>query len=158
MPRPSKRALAEMDANAHRSSGEKSSKVRKEEKAVVVDEDGANKNNSEPDEKAPKYEYVTICPPSWDREAQKGEDEDEDEDEEEEVDDDDDHGEECVCNQPLEKQPDWSWRITKAGLKIVKQTQKEVMKRDQDLYGLHVYNDFTGYGLQEVIENHVRLL
>jgi hypothetical protein len=29
------------------------------------------------------------------------------------------------------------------------------LKRDQDLFGMHIYNDWTGYGMQEVIENQL---
>lgn len=28
-------------------------------------------------------------------------------------------------------------------------------KRDQDKFRMYIYNDFTGYGLQEVIENQL---
>ena len=31
----------------------------------------------------------------------------------------------------------------------------QTQKRDQDAFGMFIYNDFTGYGLQEVIQNQL---
>ena len=33
--------------------------------------------------------------------------------------------------------------------------QLEMQKTDQDQFGMHIFNDWTGYGAQEVIENIV---
>lgn len=39
--------------------------------------------------------------------------------------------------------------------KLNKKYELQTQKRDQDLFGMYIYNDFTGYGLQEVIENQL---
>jgi hypothetical protein len=33
--------------------------------------------------------------------------------------------------------------------------QQEALKRNQDEFDMHIYNDFTGYGMHELMENIV---
>jgi hypothetical protein len=97
------------------------------------------------------------------------EDDDDDDKEEEEVEDD---GSEEVVKakgeakkdgeasdvdlQPADEHPHHKLIITRATNTLVNKYRVEVEKRDQDLFGCYFYNDFTGYGHQEVIENILR--
>lgn len=40
---------------------------------------------------------------------------------------------------------------------MVEHLSREAMKRDQDSFGEWHYTDFTGYGFQEAVENHLCL-
>lgn len=97
-----------------------------------------------------------MCRPRYDIDAEKwARDEDEDED--------DDtlytcNTDACVCDRPLSARPEWKWCISKRGLTTHVHLHNEAMHRDQDFMGEYVYNDFSGYGFQEVVENHVREL
>lgn len=61
----------------------------------------------------------------------------------------------CMCKKSPQEFPDWKWFITRKGLKMVEHLKDEAMKRDQDACGQYHYNDYSGYGFQEVVENHV---
>lgn len=45
--------------------------------------------------------------------------------------------------------------VTQAGMKLFFELNQEVYKRDQDSHNMHIYNDFSGYGVTEVLENMV---
>lgn len=55
--------------------------------------------------------------------------------------------------QPADEHPDHKFITTRATNTLVDKYRVEVLKRDQDAFGCYFYNDFTGYGQQEVIEN-----
>lgn len=61
----------------------------------------------------------------------------------------------CMCKKLPEDFPGWKWLITRKGYAIVVHLAVEAEKRDQDLMGQYHYNDFSGYGFQEMVENHV---
>ncbi len=48
-----------------------------------------------------------------------------------------------------------SFPITKAGIEKFFEINEEVDKRAQDINGMYIYNDFSGYGIIEVLENTV---
>jgi len=54
-----------------------------------------------------------------------------------------------------EEVPEWPWVITKMGNYLVNVYTDQAERRDQDNFDMYVYNDFTGYGLQEVVENQL---
>ncbi|KAF2182399.1 hypothetical protein K469DRAFT_690860 [Zopfia rhizophila CBS 207.26] len=56
---------------------------------------------------------------------------------------------------PAHDFPGYPFIISKAADKLLDKYNLETAKRDQDLFGMYIYNDFTGYGLQEVIENQL---
>ena len=56
---------------------------------------------------------------------------------------------------PAEKFPNWPYVISQATAELVKKYSLESIKRDEDSFDMVVSNDFTGYGLQEVIENQL---
>jgi len=95
-------------------------------------------------------EYICISPP----EDEDDEDEDEEwEDEDEVVEVKDDKVRPDLNLQPADEHPDHKLIITRATNTLVNKYRVEVNMRDQDIFGCHFYNDFTGYGQQEVIEN-----
>lgn len=51
--------------------------------------------------------------------------------------------------------PDWPWAVSELGNWYEDKYYLEAQMRDQDKWGLHIYNDYSGYGMQEVIENLV---
>ncbi|KIM95732.1 hypothetical protein OIDMADRAFT_148790 [Oidiodendron maius Zn] len=48
---------------------------------------------------------------------------------------------------------DKGFPVTKAGMERFLEINQEVDKRDQDTQGMYIYNDFSGYGVIEVLEN-----
>jgi hypothetical protein len=50
---------------------------------------------------------------------------------------------------------DKGFPVTKAGFDRFVEINQEVDKRDQDLHDMYIYNDFSGYGVTEVLENEV---
>ena len=62
----------------------------------------------------------------------------------------------CV-EKSLSAHPNWKWVISKQGLEHVEHLIQEVGKRDQDAHDQYQYNDFNGYGFQEVMENEVKI-
>ena len=56
---------------------------------------------------------------------------------------------------PAEKFPNWPYVISQVTAELVKKYSLESIKRDEDSFDMVVSNDFTGYGLQEVIENQL---
>jgi hypothetical protein len=61
----------------------------------------------------------------------------------------------CICNKAASKHPDWKWVISKQGDRLTQRLLKEAWKRDQDCHDEYFYNDFSGYGQQELMENEV---
>ncbi|RDL36218.1 Uncharacterized protein BP5553_06830 [Venustampulla echinocandica] len=48
---------------------------------------------------------------------------------------------------------DKGFPITKAGIERFYEINEEVNKRDPDMHNMYIYNDFSGYGVIEVLEN-----
>lgn len=63
--------------------------------------------------------------------------------------------EKCYDGKPAEKFPDWPYVISEATAELVTKYSLEYTKRDQDVFSMYVSNDFTGYGMQEVVENQL---
>jgi hypothetical protein len=53
--------------------------------------------------------------------------------------------------------PDHAWIISELGEWLYEKGNIEAQLRNQDSFGMHISNDWTGYGMQEVIENVVRI-
>lgn len=62
----------------------------------------------------------------------------------------------CVCKRPPSENPDHKWILSKEGYLLFARLQYQTAIRNQDEVGQHFYNDFNGYGIQEVIENQVK--
>lgn len=101
-------------------------------------------------------EYITMCRPFDDIEAEKRAN---DEDYDSEAEDSNTCGTaSCMCKRPAKDHPEWKFIISKKGLEAVKNFQKEAMKRDQDVFGQYHYNDFSGYGFQEAVNNEIQAI
>ena len=105
-------------------------------------------------------EFVCFCRPIDDIVKQK-----ESEDDSYDPDDDDDIGrangcgtDACMCGKPAAEHPSWKWVQSKAGGDAIVTLANECTKRDQDMQGQYHYNDFSGYGFQEAVENHLVLI
>jgi hypothetical protein len=58
---------------------------------------------------------------------------------------------------PSSEFPGYPWVVSELAEWLHENYFIEVQMRDQDKFGMHIYNDYTSYGFQEVIENVVRL-
>lgn len=63
-----------------------------------------------------------------------------------------------MCRKPADKHPEHKWIMTKAGFYLFMKWVEEQAKRDQDNFDMYIYNDFSGYGTKEVMENMVIFL
>lgn len=61
----------------------------------------------------------------------------------------------CKCGKSPSEFPEWKWVMSTAGAAAATVLGAECIKRDQDMQNQYHYNDFSGYGFQEAMENHV---
>ena len=66
--------------------------------------------------------------------------------------------ERCVCHMPIDDFPGWPWMFTSKGFNHGQKWLKQMEDRNQDAQGIDIDVYFTGYGIQEVVENIVSLL
>jgi len=99
----------------------------------------------------PEIEYICVCAPSEYRALEVDPDADDEDDEKAEA----CGGPKCVCNKPATELPDHIWILTRAGFELFVQWREQQEKRNQHNFGMYFYNDFTGYGTREVMENMV---
>ena len=59
----------------------------------------------------------------------------------------------CMCRRPADSHPQYDWVMTKRGFEHALHWMREREKRTQENYEVYVFNDFNGYGIQEVLEN-----
>ncbi|KAF2233834.1 hypothetical protein EV356DRAFT_533372 [Viridothelium virens] len=59
----------------------------------------------------------------------------------------------CMCGKPLRENPDWTWFTTRKAWQMRDDLKCEADFRHPDYFDMYVYNDFAGYGIQQVIEN-----
>lgn len=98
-----------------------------------------------------EIEYICVCPPSEYRALEINTDVDDEDNEKAEA----CGGPKCVCKKPATELPDHIWILTRAGFKLLVQWREQQEKRNQHNFGMYFYNDFTGYGTREVMENMV---
>jgi hypothetical protein len=109
---------------------------------------------------APKF--ISIPRPSWDIRAEAWDNE---ADEDDESDSRDEEDTEAASETPQNQDksatdldsPDWPWVISSLALDKYYELEKQAENRDQDLQDVYMYNDFTAYGVNEVVDNRVRL-
>ncbi|KAI1612174.1 hypothetical protein EDD36DRAFT_276661 [Exophiala viscosa] len=61
----------------------------------------------------------------------------------------------CICEDPATKHPGWTWFISRKALDIVAQFRVEVLLREAEVWDPMQYGDHSGYGFQEVVDNHL---
>jgi hypothetical protein len=139
-------------------------------------EEALKKDESVPeDEGNDDWDSVCRFKPSGEGDDDDEEDEwddEEDEDGEDEEDKEDEQEGEAQRDKPSKKDkaakephmklaslhPDWPWVTTVLGLEREQWWTQETLKRDQDDFNMHIYNDFSNYGMVEVMENIVSWL
>lgn len=137
----------------------------------------------EEDEGNDDWDFVCVARPRAER-IRDEDDEEDDEDEDDEDDDDEEGEDESECDDededngnyeqkkaaakakmfkklgPVGKlaslHPEHVWAFSMLGQDRGEWWAQETLKRDQDSFDMHIYNDFTWYGQLEVMENIVR--
>lgn len=113
----------------------------------------------------PEYEYVGMHRPLFDykveqRTRDNPDEEDEEEDEEEGFHDLYKNGFDAenkagVMLEPAKDHRDHKWCIMWAGYKMFMDYRRRANYCSPDAFGMYIYNDFEGWGFQELIENFV---
>ena len=159
---PPKRARANdnADANSGPAEGNKpSSKAARSEKADSGDSsDWEDVDSSDDSSDPPPYEYYCRPRPFFDFEK---ENDDKDEDEQLEEDDLTDAYNESlgpeknIAKMPAANSPDHKWISMWRSWKKYCDLKRYTMYTDPDSFGMYIYNDFHGYGIQELVQNTV---
>jgi hypothetical protein len=161
MPR-QKRPLAEVDTNIvtkptpGTKKRAKSSKKSNNNEITMVSV--GTQTVPEPAKLPDGVEYLTFARPWFDLKDEKNEDEDEDsedEDTSDELDNRQTEDRKKYTDKPVEDHPGYKWVVSKKGKQLLENAALDFMKRDQDGYAMYIYNDWTPYGENEVIENMV---
>ncbi|KAL9092540.1 MAG: hypothetical protein Q9165_004344 [Trypethelium subeluteriae] len=166
MPR-AKRTLEDADANAaapatKSAKGTKKQPSKEKENLPENDQAQAHSNEPEPTTSEDPFEYITFCRPYYDYQRENDLKIKEGADDallgENEVwkhyNEKTKCGEDgCMCNKPLKENPDWTWFTTRKAWDMRADLQDGADLRNPDNFDMYVYNDFAGYGQQELIEN-----
>lgn len=64
----------------------------------------------------------------------------------------------CLCGRYPDANPEENWIVTKRGFELHKEWRDEQYLRDQGSFKMHIFEDWSGYGTCEVMENMVRSL
>lgn len=60
-----------------------------------------------------------------------------------------------IHNQPATEHKEWNWVIMWNGFKTYMDYRRRANYCDPDRFGMYIYNDWSGYGLMELMENLV---
>ncbi|PVH91953.1 hypothetical protein DM02DRAFT_677788 [Periconia macrospinosa] len=170
MPRP-KRTLTEADPNAEMLVPKRSSKGKVKATGasmVTTNTNGADAASPRPNDAASEREdylnnntvtqlkFICVCRPHWDVEAERldkeYENEDEDQDEEDENEDEDDEEE----DENEDEDEDEDEEDEKRDRCAADCLEKQAFNRDQDAHGVYMYNDYTAWGINEVVDNWLK--
>lgn len=127
----------------------RSTKKKATSKTITSTAIPKNKNGRVP-QKADGRIWICICRPTEDV-AQANEIDEDDEDAIEELQT-CGGGKKCLCKKPADDYPDHRWIMTKKGFEMTLEWQTEQAKRDQDNFDMYIFNDWSGYGVVEVME------
>ncbi|RYP65574.1 hypothetical protein DL769_006277 [Monosporascus sp. CRB-8-3] len=107
-------------------------------------------------ENRPPYEYYCLTRPFFDFE---NENQDKDEDEQLDEDEIDDRYNELVTSKnsvatkPVADHPDHKWISMWQAWKKYCYLKRHALYTNPDMFGMYIYNDFHGYGIQELVQN-----
>jgi len=107
-------------------------------------------------ETRPPYEYFCIPRPQWDLENEnddRDEDEQLDEEELEELTETLRETHIKILHKPAAEQPDYKWIAMEKTWQLFLEWDRRQSYTNPDNFEMYIYNDFYGYGLQEMIEN-----
>ena len=119
-----------------------------ENAASNVQPKGGNKTNAA----APKF--IAVARPSWDILAETY-DKKVDEDDNSESSVTEDHDAPDPLHDQDDLDPEWPWIMSSSAIDKYLELKKQVELRDQDIQNVYMYNDFTAYGVNEVVDNWV---
>ncbi|KAF2670529.1 hypothetical protein BT63DRAFT_424458 [Microthyrium microscopicum] len=151
MPRP-KRPLADANTNSipERSTGNKRTKASKNNTTATAASASSPRTITD--------EFITFARPIFDRRDEWRKDKDFDSDDEDatapieqQLKDD----LEKYTGKPLRDFPGHKWTVSKKGKELAEKYALARMKSDQDMFDLHIFNDYVGYAEQEIIENMI---
>lgn len=156
-----KRPLAEADPNSEPSMPQKSPKEKSNASP------GSAKATTASENAVPEPKFVRLPRPYWDiqhekwdkRNEPKNEAENEAEDESDDDGDDDDKSDDeqdtLAIDSAHDNDPSWVWFMSEEGIAKYSYLKKQAANRDQGKHGMYFYNDFTAYGVNEVVDNWV---
>ncbi|KAF2130921.1 hypothetical protein P153DRAFT_395323 [Dothidotthia symphoricarpi CBS 119687] len=102
----------------------------------------------------PLYEYICMHRPHFDYEVEiriaGGDLDDVHEKYQKQLEEDSKKG---IVLEPAKDHPDWKWTIAWEGFKTCLDYRRRANYCDPDRFSMYIYNDFNGYGLQELMEN-----
>jgi hypothetical protein len=158
---PQKRTLAATEANNQVS--EEPKRVKSKASTAALTEPMASSVQPVPvaPGPVPGVEFVTFARPCFDRRAEQEDDESidpESREAEKALDKQHDEDLETFTDKPIKDFPDHKWVVSKLGKALLEQYALQGIKCDQDSFGMHIYNDWTGYGQQEIMENMVHAI
>ncbi|KAL1868795.1 hypothetical protein Plec18167_008100 [Paecilomyces lecythidis] len=123
-------------------------------------------SNERDDINAAAPKFIGLPRPFWDIDEEVPYDEDNEDDEDGE---DGENGEDDVedteapkaprgqdKNAAERESPDWLWVMSELAVDKYRQLVEQARKRDQDEHDLHIYNDFSAYGINEVVDNWLK--
>lgn len=120
-------------------------------------------SNQRDDINAAAPKFIGLPRPFWDIEEEVPYDEDDEDDEDDESQSRDVEDTEAPKaphdqdkNAAERESPDWLWVMSELAVDKYRQLVEQARKRDQDEHDLHIYNDFSAYGINEVVDNWVR--
>lgn len=154
MPRP-KRALSGVDPNIPPK--EPTSGKRTKVTAEETSSSDSTASNAQPNGRdaikpaAPRF--IPIARPFWDIRAEAFDKEAEEDDESDSSDAED--TETLRIRDDLDS-PEWPWTLSSSAIDKYHELKKQAELRDQDIQDVYMYNDFTAYGVNEVVDNWVR--
>ncbi|KAI1258102.1 hypothetical protein MGN70_001148 [Eutypa lata] len=173
-PRTRKRALADAEEaeqppppKAPKAKGKKQSKKASETEDASASGDGSKEDNHDHDHdcdcdhdemaKRAPYEYYCLQRPFYDYEK-----ENEEKDDDEQLDE-DELGEQynakvagakdTPANKPAAEHPDYKWISMWRTWTKCCDLKKRAFYTCPDAFGMYIYNDFNGYGIQELVQN-----
>ncbi|KAH8703881.1 hypothetical protein BGW36DRAFT_414257 [Talaromyces proteolyticus] len=92
-----------------------------------------------------RLRYICICPLPWIGK----------EDDDEDSVDGCDKGKSCLCHKPAIEHPEHIWVVSAAGYKKFLALDTLISLRDPDNFQMYTFNDHSGYGVIEAIENYI---
>lgn len=153
MPRP-KRALSGIDPNIPAPEEPANAKRKKVTTETSSSDNAAS--NAQPNRgdkiTATAPRFIPIARPFWDIRAEAF-DKEADEDDESESSDPEDT--ETLRIQDNLDSPEWPWTLSSSAIDKYHELKKQAELRDQDMQDVYVYNNFTAYGVNELVDNWV---
>ncbi|KAI1078066.1 hypothetical protein F5B20DRAFT_582593 [Whalleya microplaca] len=132
-------------------SSKQSTEIEEEDNDSWEDED----SNDEL-ENRPPYEYYCINRPFFDVENENNEKEDDDQLDEDELIDkfnENARSKDNIATNPAAEHPEYKWISMWETWKLYADLKRRATYTNPDNFGMYIYNDFHGYGLQELVES-----